>query len=101
MSTTFHTLGIIFNIISVIDNHRVLHGRSAFNGKRRMCGAYIGADEFRSRLSVLAERFGENEAENGSRDVPAARRLTVWRRSNVRARQLVEGDSTWGRAAAE
>ena len=42
-----------------------------------MCGAYIGADEFRSRLSVLAERFGESEAENGSRDVPAARR-GVW-----------------------
>ncbi|KAI0297255.1 Trimethyllysine dioxygenase [Multifurca ochricompacta] len=40
-----------------IDNHRVLHGRSAFTGKRRMCGAYIGGDEFRSRLSVLSEKF--------------------------------------------
>ncbi|KZS92481.1 homoaconitase [Sistotremastrum niveocremeum HHB9708] len=42
----------------VVDNHRVLHGRSAFVGQRRMCGAYIGKDEFRSRLAVLAERYG-------------------------------------------
>ena len=41
----------------VVDNHRVLHGRSAFTGKRRMCGAYIGRDEYRSKLEVLAERF--------------------------------------------
>ncbi|KAF8348894.1 hypothetical protein F5887DRAFT_1059858 [Amanita rubescens] len=41
----------------VIDNHRVLHGRSAFDGKRRMCGAYIGMDEFRSKLAVLSEKF--------------------------------------------
>ncbi|KAH8991357.1 Trimethyllysine dioxygenase [Lactarius hatsudake] len=40
-----------------IDNHRVLHGRSAFTGIRRMCGAYIGADEFHSRLAVLGEKF--------------------------------------------
>lgn len=41
----------------VVDNHRVLHGRSAFNGRRRMCGAYIGIDEYRSKLAVLRERF--------------------------------------------
>ncbi|KIP10456.1 hypothetical protein PHLGIDRAFT_84951 [Phlebiopsis gigantea 11061_1 CR5-6] len=41
----------------VVNNHRVLHGRSAFTGKRRMCGAYIGGDEYRSKLAVLAERF--------------------------------------------
>ncbi|KAI0703815.1 mitochondrial protein [Cytidiella melzeri] len=45
----------------VVDNHRVLHGRSAFDGKRRMCGAYIGADEYRSKLAVLKERFEEKE----------------------------------------
>ncbi|KAG8944398.1 hypothetical protein FRC04_001978 [Tulasnella sp. 424] len=39
----------------VVDNYRVLHGRSAFTGKRRMCGAYIGADDYRSRLRVLQE----------------------------------------------
>ncbi|KAF5327330.1 hypothetical protein D9619_004013 [Psilocybe cf. subviscida] len=42
----------------VVDNHRILHGRSAFDGKRRMCGAYIGVDEYKSKLTVLAERFG-------------------------------------------
>ncbi|KAI0073883.1 mitochondrial protein [Panus rudis PR-1116 ss-1] len=41
----------------VVDNHRVLHGRSAFTGKRRMCGAYIGVDEYKSKLAVLQERF--------------------------------------------
>ncbi|KAF7312126.1 hypothetical protein MIND_00225000 [Mycena indigotica] len=41
----------------IVDNHRVLHGRSAFTGKRRMCGAYIGVDEYRSKLAVLDERF--------------------------------------------
>lgn len=41
-----------------VDNHRVLHGRSAFDGRRRVCGAYIGVDEYRSRLAVLTERVG-------------------------------------------
>jgi len=41
----------------VFDNHRVLHGRSAFDGNRRICGAYIGVDEYRSKLAVLTERF--------------------------------------------
>jgi trimethyllysine dioxygenase len=55
---------------TAIDNHRVLHGRSAFTGKRRMCGAYIGADEFRSRLAVLSEQFGSstNDASFGARE---------------------------------
>ncbi|THV02803.1 Trimethyllysine dioxygenase [Dendrothele bispora CBS 962.96] len=44
----------------IINNHRVLHGRSAFNGKRRMCGAYIGMDEFQSKLAVLSEKFVHN-----------------------------------------
>lgn len=48
---------------AVVDNHRVLHGRSAFDGKRRMCGAYIGIDEYRSKLTVLKEKF-EPQAED-------------------------------------
>ncbi|KAG1740383.1 Trimethyllysine dioxygenase [Suillus occidentalis] len=43
--------------VLTIDNHRVLHGRSAFDGKRRVCGAYIGIDEYRSKLAVLKEKF--------------------------------------------
>lgn len=48
-----------YSLISslAVDNHRVLHGRSAFDGKRRVCGAYIGTDEYRSKLAVLKEKF--------------------------------------------
>lgn len=45
----------------IVDNHRVLHGRSAFDGERRMCGAYIGVDEYKSKLAVLSERFQSEE----------------------------------------
>lgn len=48
--------------IAVLDNQRVLHGRSAFDGKRRMCGAYIGVDEYKSKLAVLSEQFGEERS---------------------------------------
>ncbi|KAI6125641.1 Trimethyllysine dioxygenase [Pisolithus croceorrhizus] len=40
-----------------VNNHRILHGRSKFDGKRRVCGAYIGMDEYRSKLTVLQEKF--------------------------------------------
>ncbi|KAK0727335.1 Trimethyllysine dioxygenase [Lasiosphaeria miniovina] len=33
----------------IFDNWRVLHGRSAFTGIRRICGAYINRDDFVSR----------------------------------------------------
>ncbi|RDW60101.1 trimethyllysine dioxygenase [Coleophoma crateriformis] len=33
----------------IFDNWRVLHGRSAFTGKRRICGGYINRDDFISR----------------------------------------------------
>ncbi|CAN8095694.1 unnamed protein product [Discula destructiva] len=33
----------------IFDNHRVLHGRSAFTGLRRVCGAYVNRDDFVSR----------------------------------------------------
>ncbi|KAJ4480060.1 hypothetical protein J3R30DRAFT_3216830, partial [Lentinula aciculospora] len=42
----------------IVDNHRVLHGRTAFTGKRRMCGAYIGKDEWRAKLKGLREKYG-------------------------------------------
>ncbi|PQE04145.1 trimethyllysine dioxygenase protein [Rutstroemia sp. NJR-2017a BVV2] len=34
----------------VFDNWRILHGRSAFTGKRRICGGYINHDDFWSRF---------------------------------------------------
>ncbi|CAJ2508251.1 Uu.00g094370.m01.CDS01 [Anthostomella pinea] len=35
--------------VLIFDNWRVLHGRSAFTGVRRMCGGYINRDDFVSR----------------------------------------------------
>ncbi|THH20417.1 hypothetical protein EW146_g954 [Bondarzewia mesenterica] len=65
--------------VVAVDNHRVLHGRSAFTGTRRMCGAYIGGDEFRSRLTVLSERFGDlrERSDTPSGDLRKAGR-SVW-----------------------
>jgi trimethyllysine dioxygenase len=56
----------------VIDNWRVMHGRSAFTGARRMCGAYVGNDDWRSRLETLRRRFEEvpaDERERAEREV--------------------------------
>lgn len=49
----------------IFDNHRVLHGRSAFVGNRRLCGAYVNHDDYRSRLSVLRAQFAENRTTRG------------------------------------
>ncbi|SJX62422.1 related to trimethyllysine hydroxylase [Sporisorium reilianum f. sp. reilianum] len=49
----------------IFDNHRVLHGRSAFVGNRRLCGAYVNHDDYRSRLAVLRAQFAENRAARG------------------------------------
>jgi trimethyllysine dioxygenase len=41
-----------------------------------MCGAYIGADEFRSRLAVLSERFA---SESPASDTMTERKeRSVW-----------------------
>ena len=61
----------------VVDNHRVLHGRSAFTGKRRMCGAYVGMDEYKSKLAVLAERYGPaQQGEAGDSEIFNGR--SIW-----------------------
>lgn len=45
--------------VLVFDNWRVLHGRSGFTGKRRICGGYINRDDWVSRFKM--ERFGREE----------------------------------------
>ena len=40
----------------LFNNHRVLHGRTAFTGQRKMCGGYINKEDWISRLTVLRER---------------------------------------------
>ncbi|KAL3463815.1 putative trimethyllysine dioxygenase [Aspergillus heterothallicus] len=42
----------------IFDNWRMLHGRSEFTGKRRMCGGYINGDDFISRYRLL--KFGRD-----------------------------------------
>jgi trimethyllysine dioxygenase len=45
--------------VLVFDNWRVLHGRSAFTGKRRLCGGYVNRDDWISRYKML--HFGKKE----------------------------------------
>lgn len=54
----------------VINNHRVLHGRHAFVGRRNLIGCYLTADDWQSRLRVLERRLGgEAEPPEGEADV--------------------------------
>lgn len=38
----------------LFDNWRALHGREAYEGKRRLCGAYLNREDFESRLRMSA-----------------------------------------------
>jgi len=40
----------------LFDNWRTLHGRRAYQGNRRLCGAYLNREDFDSRLRVLRVR---------------------------------------------
>ena len=42
----------------ITDNHRVMHGRHAFVGQRRLLGCYLHADDWRSRWRVLRAAAG-------------------------------------------
>ncbi|KAJ5084436.1 hypothetical protein NUU61_009015 [Penicillium alfredii] len=46
----------------IFDNWRMLHGRSEFTGKRRMCGGYINNDDYLSRHRLL--KFGREKVLN-------------------------------------
>jgi alpha-ketoglutarate-dependent taurine dioxygenase/DUF971 family protein len=43
---------------AVLDNHRVLHARTAFNGGRHIRQCHVDRDEFFSRLRALRRRLG-------------------------------------------
>ncbi|KAH7400691.1 hypothetical protein DE146DRAFT_653664 [Phaeosphaeria sp. MPI-PUGE-AT-0046c] len=45
--------------VLIFDNWRVMHGRSAFTGKRRICGGYINRDDWISRYKM--EHFGRDK----------------------------------------
>lgn len=39
--------------VLLFDNWRVLHGRKAYDGRRRLCGCYLNREDFLSRLRLL------------------------------------------------
>lgn len=47
----------------IFDNWRVLHGRSSFTGKRRICGAYINRDDWISKFKMA--EFGQSKVLEG------------------------------------
>ncbi|HSA82171.1 MAG TPA: trimethyllysine dioxygenase [Geminicoccaceae bacterium] len=42
--------------VLLFDNWRVLHGRAAYRGERRLCGCYLNREDFESRLRLLRQR---------------------------------------------
>jgi trimethyllysine dioxygenase len=42
----------------LFDNGRTLHGRRAYQGYRRLCGAYLNREDFDSKVRVLRARAG-------------------------------------------
>jgi trimethyllysine dioxygenase len=44
--------------VLLFDNWRVLHGRAAYQGERRLCGTYLNREDFESRLRVLRHERG-------------------------------------------
>lgn len=41
----------------IFDNHRVLHARTSFTNRRRMCGGYVNREDWRSRVMITRERL--------------------------------------------
>ncbi|KAJ6119811.1 Trimethyllysine dioxygenase [Penicillium sp. IBT 18751x] len=55
----------------IFDNWRMLHGRSEFTGKRRMCGGYVNNDDFVSRFRLL--KYGREKVLNNLGNTWASR----------------------------
>ncbi|CAN9094217.1 unnamed protein product [Alternaria alternata] len=49
--------------VLIFDNWRVLHGRSSFTGKRRICGGYVNRDDWISKFKML--EFGSEDVLKG------------------------------------
>ncbi|KAF1947739.1 Trimethyllysine dioxygenase [Clathrospora elynae] len=49
--------------VLIFDNWRVLHGRSSFTGKRRICGGYINRDDWISKYKMA--EFGQEKVLEG------------------------------------
>lgn len=48
--------------VVLFDNWRLLHGRAAFTGGRRLCGVYLNQEDVQSRLRVLRARVGRRRS---------------------------------------
>src|SRR3984885_14687229 len=47
------TMRLLPGTVLLFDNWRTLHGRRAYQGFRRLCGAYLNKEDFDSKLRVL------------------------------------------------
>ncbi|KAK1760888.1 hypothetical protein QBC47DRAFT_368488 [Echria macrotheca] len=52
---SFSLIAYLTSYSLVFDNYRVLHGRTAFTGIRRICGGYIARDDYISRWRTLTQ----------------------------------------------
>lgn len=41
----------------IFDNHRVLHARTSFTERRRMCGGYVNREDWRSKAMMTRQRL--------------------------------------------
>lgn len=70
----------------IFDNWRIAHGRKAFEGQRRICGGYIGMDEFLARGRMVEEKLGLHTQPNESKDEDAEKE----REEKVKKEQIEE-----------
>lgn len=48
----------------VFNNHRVMHARTGFKGKRTLLGAFINREDWRSRVMSLRSKRVSNNSQN-------------------------------------
>lgn len=58
----------------ILDNHRIMHGRTAFQGYRNLIGCYVGADDWIMRARSL---FARSNDSNGIH--PEASEIQNWK----------------------
>ncbi|KAK5939986.1 hypothetical protein PMZ80_007404 [Knufia obscura] len=75
----------------IFDNWRIVHGRRAFEGQRRVCGGYIGMDEFLARArSVNANVTAEAQPDAGKGEEAPATDKEKANEERIKKEQLEE-----------
>lgn len=67
----------------------MLHGRSGFKGERRLCGAYVNHDDYRSRLVGLEKQFG------GAAEAERERRVKLLEKYGLKPATVAEERGAW------